>query len=134
MKTFMDQKLELAVVGDRALVSGVPSDLDGMVDRALAKDAGDAFVPASAQVFGKGRQIYLDYDILGLFKGMAAMNPNDPAAEILRRLSRYPSAEPMTYAVTFGEGRSLFQMRLPMAMIENVVKASQDAAEAEAGR
>ena len=134
MKTFMDQKLELAVVADRALVSGVPADLDGMIDRALARDAGDPFVPASAKVFGSGRQMYVDYDLLALFKAMVSVNPDDPTAEAMRRLSRYPSAEPMTYAVTFAEGRSLFQMRLPMAMIENVVKASQDAAEAEAGR
>ena len=131
MKTFLDQKVELAVVGDRALLSGVPAELDGMIDRALAKDAGDPFLPAAAQVFGKGRQFYIDYDILALFKAMAAMNPNDPAAEVMERLSRSPSVEPMTYAVTFADGRSLFQMRLPMAMIENVVKASQDA---EAGR
>ena len=130
MKTFMDQKLELAVVGDRALVSGTPSDLDGMIDRALANDAGDSFLPASAQVFGKGRQIYFDYDIIGLFKAMASTNPDDPTAAMMRRLTRYPSAEPITYAVTFAEGRSLSQMRLPMDMIENLVKASQEAPEA----
>jgi hypothetical protein len=131
MKTLVDQRLEIAVVGDRAVWAGAPATVDGMIDRALAKEEGEPLPITAMQVFGKARQVYLDYDIVGVWAAMAkAMSPDDPTAAVLRKMSRMPSGAPMTFAGTFGEGRSLLQMRLPMAMVENAIQASMDAAEA----
>jgi hypothetical protein len=108
---------ELAIAGGWAVMSTDAARLDAMVDAVKAGEAakaggGPAF--ASVKAFGPGRQLYMDYDVLGLMKGFGQWLPG-PGAELLQKL---PAASPLLFAGTFDQNRGQLHMRVPLDFIQ----------------
>jgi hypothetical protein len=82
-KAMGDLSYELAIVGERLLMSTTPADLDRMIDGALAKEEGTKLALKAVQVFGAGRQGYMDEDLLGMMQQLSKMAPSAPEFAVL---------------------------------------------------
>ncbi len=125
MKAMM-KDTEFAFAKGYYLASQDPASLDAMIDRTL-KGGTTAVNPLhAAKVFGAGRHGYLDMDLVGLMKlGIAMGGP--AAAQAGAMFDGLKPGEPMTMAVTIGDGRMLFQMRIPLGAYADLIKSMQAA-------
>lgn len=132
MAAFLAQAPEIAAVGEAGLISSAPAELDRMIDAVQSKSPGTRLELKAETEHGAGRHGYVDYDMVGLMKMMAASIPeSNPAAAALKALAAGPvSAPPMTLAATFGPSRALFQMRLPSGLFSQFAKLGGAGAQA----
>jgi hypothetical protein len=123
MKAMMKDN-EFACVKGWVIGSQEPAALDALIDRAQGKGDGGGLSLHAVKVFGEGRHGYGDVDFVGLMKAAISMGPAEanPVAALLKTLK---PGEPMTFAMTLGDGRALAQSRIPLDPFIQMAKAAQ---------
>jgi hypothetical protein len=123
MKAMMKDN-EFACVKGWMVGSQEPAALDALIDRAQGKGAGGGLSLHAVKVFGEGRHGYFDVDFVGLMKATLSMMPAEanPMAGMFGALK---PGEPMTFAMTLGDGRALAQSRVPLDPFIQMAKAAQ---------
>lgn len=107
------------------LASQDSKSLDGMVDRALAGGSKDAAALQAAKAFGEGRNLYVDYDFIGLMKAVLEMMPQgQPGMPPKAALARLRAGDPMVFAATFAGGRAQMHGQIPLAPLVRLAKAA----------
>jgi hypothetical protein len=123
MKAMMKDN-EFACVKGWMVGSQEPAALDALIDRAQGKGAGGGLSLHAVKVFGEGRHGYFDFDFAGLMKATLSLMPAEanPMAGMFGALK---PGEPMTFAMTLGDGRALAQSRVPLDPFIQMAKAAQ---------
>ncbi len=122
----MMKDMEFAFAKGYYLASQDAASLDALIDRAMGTGTTAAPELHAATVFGAGRHGYLDMDLVGILKaGMAMAGP--AAAPAAGLFADVKPGEPMTMALTVGDGRALAQMRMPLATYIDMAKSAREA-------
>lgn len=111
---------EFAVSKGFMLMSATPALLDVMLDKV---EKGD-FTPSpvslkSMAAFGKDKNFYLDYDIVGYMRFVLPMVAGPNGAGMLQGIK---SNDPLMIASVANNGRAMFQIEVPLAPILETVK------------
>jgi hypothetical protein len=113
------------------LTSEDPSTLDRLVARAKeAAPAGTAHT-AAEDAIGAGRDLYADYDFVGLMRASLRGAAAGPGAELMKpmvdALASLPPEPPILGAATVGGGALRSELRLPLKAFADFTKAMQQA-------
>lgn len=105
--------LEIGAVKDKVLVGASnPATLEQMIDRALAAESPSPTVVLEAMtVFGPGKQLYFDYNVIEMMKEAMKAIPGFILGPALKQLS---AAKPIIGAGLCDHGRALLQVRVPL--------------------
>jgi hypothetical protein len=123
MKAFMPQP-EFAMVKNLGVMSTNPAALDMMIDKTAKGDFPPSGVTLkSVATFGKGKNMYFDYDIIGYMKYVFTKFAPDPNAGAI--LNGFKGNDPFLFAYAHTQGRVMFQMSVPLGPIFDGVKAYQ---------
>ena len=104
---------EIAVANKMYLVASDSAELDTMIDKALAGEAAKPDVSLEAITdLGNGKQLYFDYDFMGMIKGILSTMPPNPGSAMFAQIK---SSQPIVGAASYDAGRMFMQTKVPLA-------------------
>ena len=105
--------METALANKMYLVASDPAEMDAMIDKALAGDAAKPDVSLEAITdLGNGKQLYFDYDFMGMIKTILATMPPNPGSVMFAQVK---SSAPIVGAGSYDGGRLFMQTKVPLA-------------------
>ncbi|HLX64755.1 MAG TPA: hypothetical protein VKX17_26020 [Planctomycetota bacterium] len=123
MKAFMPQP-EFAFVKNIGVMSTNPSALDMMIDKTAKGDFSPSGVTLkSVTTFGKGKNVYFDYDIVGYMKYVMTKFAPDPNAGAI--FNGFKGNDPFLFSYAQTQGRMMVQVSVPLGPIFDGMKAYQ---------
>ena len=124
----MMKPTEMGAVKNYVFSANKPETLNAMIDMATSGTYTDSGLALKSKaVFGEGKNIYADYDIIALMKGTTAADPNNPMGPFFAPLKE---GSPILIAHTSSKGQAKIQIQIPIDPIANILKAFQDMAKA----
>ena len=119
---------EMGAVKNYVLSANKPESLNAMIDMATSGTYTDSgFALKSKAVFGEGKNVYADYDLIALMKGTTVADPNNPMGPLFAPLKE---GSPVLIAEATSKGQAKIQIQIPIDPIANILKAFQDMAKA----
>jgi hypothetical protein len=127
----MMQPWEFAPTARWALMAQDPSALDALVARSREAAPAGAGVTAAEHAFGAGRDIYIDYDLVGVMRATMGSAAAGPAADLMKpmldALAALPPEPPILAASTADHGAVRGELRVPLKTMADFSKAMQKA-------
>jgi hypothetical protein len=113
---------QVAATDKWLLIAGTDAEMNAMIDRALTGGAPQAKPLKSQVAHGNQANVYFDYDIAGLVSQM--MTAIDPKALPPAQAS---TPDPMTMAMTFADGKSSTDLRVPFKPLADLIQHLKNA-------